>query len=148
MDLDETEPIRRVRLVEINSAVESHNQQAERKRLENQHGQVWDAMQLAAEFDVIGFAAPYVVVKRKAAPSTLSIRVFKASTFSTRRNELRIPLASGFCSERIKVGLDFITSGCLSMPSLTWRARRVSFSLSQLAASIRIDYLLRREQKC
>jgi hypothetical protein len=40
MHLDETEPIRRARLVEINSAVESHNQEAERKRLENQHGQI------------------------------------------------------------------------------------------------------------
>jgi hypothetical protein len=66
MHTDETEPIRRARLVEINSAVESHNQEGERKRLENQHGQIWDAAQLAEEFDVVGFAAPYVVVKRKA----------------------------------------------------------------------------------
>ena len=66
MHLDETEPIRRARLIEINSAVESRNNEAERKRLEHQHGRIWDAAQLAEEFDVIGFAAPYVVVKRKA----------------------------------------------------------------------------------
>ena len=66
MPLDETEPVRRARLVEINSAVESHNTEAERKRLENQHGQIWDAMQLAEEFDVVGFSAPYVGAKRKA----------------------------------------------------------------------------------
>ena len=65
MHLDETEPIRRGRLVEINSAVESHDQEAERKRLKSQHGQIWDSAQLAEEFDVIGFAAPYVVVKRR-----------------------------------------------------------------------------------
>ena len=43
MHLDETESIRRTRLVEINGAVESHCQEAERKRLEKQHGQIWDA---------------------------------------------------------------------------------------------------------
>ena len=36
MHLDETESIRRTRLVEINGAVESHCQEAERKRLEKQ----------------------------------------------------------------------------------------------------------------
>ena len=66
MHIDKTEPIRRGRLVEINSAVESHDQEAEHKRLESQHGQIWDAAQLAEEFEVIGFAAPYIVVKRKA----------------------------------------------------------------------------------
>ena len=66
MPLDETEPVRRARLVDINSAVEPHNPEGERKRLENQHGQIWDAVQLAEEFEVIGFSAPSVVVKWKA----------------------------------------------------------------------------------
>ena len=66
MHLDETESIRRTRLVEINGAVQSHCQEAERKRLEKQHGQIWDAAQLTEDFEVIGFAAPFVVVKRKA----------------------------------------------------------------------------------
>lgn len=29
-----------------------------------QYGQVWDAGELAREFEVLGFTAPYVVVKR------------------------------------------------------------------------------------
>ena len=39
--------------------------QRSRESLESQHGQVWDASQLAAEFEVIGFAAPLVKVRRK-----------------------------------------------------------------------------------
>jgi adenylate cyclase class IV len=65
MNTDETEPIRRKRLVEINSTVESHDGEAERKRLEAQHGQVWDTEQLSQQFEVLGFMAPYVVVRRR-----------------------------------------------------------------------------------
>ena len=57
---DPTEPIRRQRLVEINSEPGS------RQALEAKHGQVWDTDQLRAEFEVIGFMAPLVVVKRRA----------------------------------------------------------------------------------
>ena len=38
---------------------------AERKRLEGQYGQAWDTEQLSQEFEVLGFMAPYVVVRRK-----------------------------------------------------------------------------------
>lgn len=62
---DETEGIRRNRLAEINSTVESQDGQAECKRLEAQYGQVWDTAQLSNEFEVLGFVAPYVVVRRK-----------------------------------------------------------------------------------
>ena len=62
---DDTEEIRRSRLVTINGAVASNDQETERKRLENQYGQVWDTEQLAAEFEVLGFMAPYVVVRRR-----------------------------------------------------------------------------------
>ena len=62
---DETEQLRRHRIAEINSTVESHDPTTERKRLEAEYGQVWDAAQLAEEFDVLGFMAPYVVVVRK-----------------------------------------------------------------------------------
>jgi hypothetical protein len=62
---DETEPIRRNRLAEINRAVESPDREAERKRLERQYGRVWDTDQLSQEFEVLGFAAPLVVVRRK-----------------------------------------------------------------------------------
>lgn len=57
---DETEPIRRQRIVEINAEPGS------REALEATYGQVWDTQQLGADFEVIGFMAPYVVVRRKA----------------------------------------------------------------------------------
>ena len=56
---DETEAIRRARLVEINA------QPGSRQALEAEHGQVWDTQQLAADFEVVGFLAPFVVVRRK-----------------------------------------------------------------------------------
>lgn len=62
---DETEGIRRVLVHEINSEVQSNDKNAERTRLEKEHGQVWDTQELSAEFEVIGFSAPLVVVKRK-----------------------------------------------------------------------------------
>lgn len=57
---DPTEAVRRERLVEINAAPGS------REALEAKHGQVWDTQQLACDYDVIGFMAPLVVVRRKA----------------------------------------------------------------------------------
>ena len=62
---DETEDLRRRRLVEIDSTVESDDVIAERQRLEARYGQIWDAAQLAKDFDVLGFMAPYVVVRRE-----------------------------------------------------------------------------------
>ena len=62
---DDTEEIRRDRLVTINSAVESHGAEAERKRLELEWGQVWDTTQISEHFEVLGFMAPYVVVRRR-----------------------------------------------------------------------------------
>ena len=55
-----TEDRRRALLVEINSEA------ADRATLEARHGQVWDASQLANDFEALGFAAPLVVVKRRA----------------------------------------------------------------------------------
>lgn len=57
---DPTEAIRRQRLAEINLVPGS------REALEAEHGQVWDTSQLAADFEVIGFMAPLVVVRRRA----------------------------------------------------------------------------------
>ena len=62
---DETEEIRRSRLAAINSTVETDDPTTERKRLEAQYGQVWDTAQLAEDFEVLGFMAPYIVVRRK-----------------------------------------------------------------------------------
>ena len=60
MDDDVTEAARRERLAEINAEPGS------REALEAQYGQVWDTRQLTQDFDVIGFLAPLVVVRRKA----------------------------------------------------------------------------------
>lgn len=56
---DPTETIRRERLVEINAVPGS------REALEAKYGQVWDTGELAEEFEVIGFLAPVVVVRRR-----------------------------------------------------------------------------------
>lgn len=52
--------LRRQRLVEINA------NRTDRAGLEARHGRVWDTNELSATFDVIGFASPYVVVRRRA----------------------------------------------------------------------------------
>lgn len=57
---DETETIRRLQLVEINA------KPGNREALEAEHGQVWDTQQLGEEFNVEGFMAPYVIVRRRA----------------------------------------------------------------------------------
>jgi len=56
---DPTEPIRRERIVEINAEPGS------REALEAQYGQVWDTSELGQYFEVLGFMAPFVVVRRK-----------------------------------------------------------------------------------
>jgi hypothetical protein len=55
---DPTETIRIGRVAELTGQVESNDKDAERKRLEALHGQVWNTDELGREFDVIGFAAP------------------------------------------------------------------------------------------
>jgi hypothetical protein len=57
---DETEDIRRERLKEINLEPGS------REALEKEYGKVWNTQELSQDFEVKGFMAPYVVVKRKA----------------------------------------------------------------------------------
>jgi hypothetical protein len=57
---DDTEALRRQRLVAINAEPGS------REALEAKYGQVWDTQQLTRDFEVIGFMAPLVVVRRKA----------------------------------------------------------------------------------
>ena len=56
---DETEVLRRQRLNEINLEPGS------REPLEVRYGQVWDTDQLTNDFEVTGFMAPLVVVRRK-----------------------------------------------------------------------------------
>ena len=56
---DATEAARRSRIVEINLG-------AGRTEVERRHGTVWDSMELAKAFEIIGFMAPLVVARRKA----------------------------------------------------------------------------------
>jgi hypothetical protein len=56
---DATEAIRRERLAEINS------ESGSREALAVQYGQVWDTQELGQDFEVIGFLAPLVVVRRR-----------------------------------------------------------------------------------
>lgn len=56
---DPTEAIRKELLVQINAEPGS------REALEAEHGQVWDTNQLREDYEVLGFAAPLVVVRRK-----------------------------------------------------------------------------------
>lgn len=57
---DPTEHLRRERMVEIAAEVGS------REALEARYGQVWKTGELTEDFEVIGFAAPLVVVRRRA----------------------------------------------------------------------------------
>ena len=59
MSFDETEVYRRKRLMELKSNA------AGRAVLEERHGKVWDSEELRREFEVVGFVAPFVIVKRR-----------------------------------------------------------------------------------
>ena len=56
---DQTESLRRQRLVELNSG------DTTRVELEQQYGQVWSTEELTKDFDALGFMAPYIIVRRK-----------------------------------------------------------------------------------
>jgi hypothetical protein len=56
---DQTESIRRELVVKLNTVPGS------REALEAEHGQVWDTNELCSDFEVLGFAAPLVVVLRR-----------------------------------------------------------------------------------
>jgi hypothetical protein len=57
---DETEQFRRARQLELNAFATARAELVER------HGQVWNTDELRADFEVLGFLAPFVVVKEKA----------------------------------------------------------------------------------
>jgi hypothetical protein len=63
--MDETEGIRMKMVAEINSQVQSTDTLTERERLEERQGRVWDTQELSRDFEVLGFRAPFVVVRRK-----------------------------------------------------------------------------------
>ncbi len=59
MSNDPTETTRRQMLAEIN------DEPGSREYLAAKHGQVWSTGELSQDFDVLGFMAPLVVVRRK-----------------------------------------------------------------------------------
>ena len=58
MGYDPTEEFRRGRQAELNGEA------AEREALEAKYGQVWSTSELVRDFEVIGFGAPYCIVRR------------------------------------------------------------------------------------
>jgi len=56
---DPTETTRRQMMIDINADPGS------REALESKHGQVWDTTELQEDFEVLGFMAPFVIVRRK-----------------------------------------------------------------------------------
>jgi len=56
---DPTESIRRQRVVEINAEPGS------RDALEAEHGQLWNTQELSEDFEVLGFLAPIIAVRRR-----------------------------------------------------------------------------------
>lgn len=56
--MDETELARQEMVEEINSNA------ADRKTLEARYGTVWDTKELSENFEVTGFMAPFVVVRK------------------------------------------------------------------------------------
>ena len=56
---DPTEPIRKALITDINSNPST------RQELEAEYGRVWSTDELARDFEVLGFMAPFVVVRRK-----------------------------------------------------------------------------------
>lgn len=60
-----TTGIRKGLKAEIDRQVENNDPAAERKRLEALYGQVWNTEELATDFKVKGFMAPFCAVQRK-----------------------------------------------------------------------------------
>ena len=56
---DSTETIRRELVGAINACPD------ERVGLEERHGRVWNTEEMVADFEAIGFAAPFIVVRRR-----------------------------------------------------------------------------------
>lgn len=56
---DVTESFRRELVAKINA------EQSSREAMEAEHGQCWDTQELQRDFEVTGFMAPYVLVRRK-----------------------------------------------------------------------------------
>ena len=75
---DETEPIRRYLIAQINSEIETDSDADERARLQEKYGidNVWDTDEVSRDFEITGFMAPFCVAIRKSdnAKGTLSFQ--------------------------------------------------------------------------
>jgi hypothetical protein len=64
---DETEEMRRARVDQL------HEEATNRLELEERYGKVWSSTELRADFEVVGFCAPVVIVKERATGKTGSL---------------------------------------------------------------------------
>jgi hypothetical protein len=64
--MDITEIPRRILVNQINASVESSDEDKERIRLEDLHGEVYNTTQMATKFEVLSFAAPFCIVRERA----------------------------------------------------------------------------------
>lgn len=62
---DETETMRRRLIAEYQKNIASQDAEEERKRLSERYGNVWNTDELARDFEVQAFLAPFVSVIRK-----------------------------------------------------------------------------------
>ena len=69
---DPTETTRREMVAQLNSI------EGRREYLESKHGEVWDTSELQEQFEVTGFMAPFVGVRRRGDGVTGSV-MFQAS---------------------------------------------------------------------
>ena len=81
MGSDTTENVRRQLVSELNAAPKG------RAELEAEHGEVWDTDELRRDFEVKGFLAPFVIVRRRSS-GVLESLVFQDSP----RFYVRFPL--------------------------------------------------------
>ena len=63
--MDKTENFRRAKVDEINSEIESNDEDLERKRLEDLYGKAYNTSELSKSFTVEGFMAPYITCIEK-----------------------------------------------------------------------------------
>ena len=56
---DPTETVRREMVAQLNAV------EGSRENLESKHGEVWDTSELQEQFEVTGFMAPFVGVRRR-----------------------------------------------------------------------------------
>lgn len=64
--IDETEQARRIRMGELHAlTTEQENELNLVRELESRYGKVWDSQGLRNDYEVLGFMAPLVVVRRR-----------------------------------------------------------------------------------